>query len=150
MNYPAILQLEDDDNDVMFLRFAFKAAQLPHPLFTVRDGQEAVDYLSGAGQFADRARFPLPIMVLLDLKTPRLSGQDVLKWIRAQPAFRMLVCIILSASGNQHDVNAAYAAGANAYLVKPAGLDKLTEQVRALQIFWLGHNKFAGQVDFTL
>lgn len=148
MNHSTILQLEDDDNDVMFLEYAFKAAQIPNPLQTVRDGQAAIDYLMGAGAFADRARFPLPILALLDLKTPRLSGQDVLKWIRAQPAFQNLVCVILSASGNQHDVNAAYAAGANAYLVKPAGLDKLTDLMRALQTFWLGYNKFAGQVDF--
>ena len=66
MNHPAILQLEDDENDVMFMRFACKAAQLPNPIHTVRDGQEAVDYLSGTGQFADRARFPLPILVLLE------------------------------------------------------------------------------------
>ncbi len=150
MNYPAILQLEDDENDVMFLQFAFKAAQIPHPLFTVRDGEEAVEYLSGIGKYADRARYPMPILVLLDLKTPRRSGQDVLKWIRAQPKLRTLVCIILSASGNQHDVNAAFAAGANAFLVKPAGLDKLTELVRSLHNFWFGQNKFAEQVDFTV
>ena len=150
MNHPAILQLEDDENDVMFLQFAFKAAQIPNPLRTVRDGQEAIDYLSGKGAYVDREKFPIPLLVLLDLKTPRLSGQEVLKWIRAQPALRNLVCIILSASGNHHDVNAAYAAGANAFLVKPAGLDKLTELVRAVQVFWLAHNKFAQQVDFAV
>lgn len=143
---PAILQLEDDENDVMFFKFAFKGAHIANPVFTVRDGQEAIDYLSGAGRYADRRHFPLPVIVFLDLKTPRRTGQDVLKWIRAQPKLRRMVVVILSASGNQHDVNAAYDAGANAFLVKPAGLDKLTEMMRAVQLFWLVHNQFSAEI----
>lgn len=150
MRSQTILHLEDDENDVLFLRMAFKAVPVHNPLQTVHDGQEAIDYLSGAGRFADRQRYPIPLLTLLDLKTPRKTGHDVLRWIRGQPELRQMVVIMLTASGNQSDVNAAYAAGANAFLVKPAGLDKLTEMVRALDTFWLRHNKFPADVNFSL
>ncbi len=143
MNSRAILQLEDDDNDVMFLEYALKAAQVPNPLVTVRDGQDAIDYLTALDQRADANPGEVPALVILDLKTPRRTGLDVLRWMRAHPRFRTMVAIILSASGNQNDVDAAYEAGVNAFLVKPAGLDKLTDMIRAICGFWLTHNQFA-------
>lgn len=144
MNFGPILQVEDDENDVLFLRLAFKNLKLPNPLFVVRDGQQAIDYLSGAGKYADRAQFPIPALMLLDLKMPRKTGMDVLRWVRAHPAVRHLIVVIFSASGTQCDVDRAFREGANAFLVKPAGVDKLTETVRALHEFWFEQNQFPG------
>lgn len=143
MNTRAILQLEDDDNDVMFLEYALKAAQIPNPLVTVRDGQEAIEFLTALSTRAETDSRELPGLVILDLKTPRRTGLDVLRWMRAHPRYRTMVAIMLSASGNQSDVDAAYEAGINAFLVKPAGLDKLTDMMRAVAAFWLAHNQFA-------
>jgi len=142
MNSGPILQVEDDENDVLFLQLAFKNLQLPNPLFVAKDGQQAIDYLSGVGAYADRTRFPLPCLILLDLKMPRKTGIDVLRWVRANPELRHLIIVIFSASGSQFDVDRAFREGANSFLVKPAGVDKLTETVRLLHEFWFGQNQF--------
>jgi DNA-binding response OmpR family regulator len=134
-----ILVVEDDENDVFFLQNAFKSAGILISLYVARDGRQAINYLDAAGEFADREKFPLPALILLDLKLPQVMGLDVLRWIRARPELRMPV-IILSASKNEADIEAAYRLGANAYLVKPNAVGKLLEMVRAIKDFWLTHN----------
>jgi len=134
-----ILQVEDDPNDVFFLQMAMKKAGAANPIQTASDGQEAIDYLQGAGKFADRKQFPLPCLVLLDLKLPCVMGLEVLKRIRQQ--FRMVLpVIILSASSENADIDTAYRLGANAFLTKPSEASKLEEMVKAIQDFWLTHN----------
>jgi CheY-like chemotaxis protein len=142
MKHAPILQADDDENDVLLLQYAFKTAQIPGLLHAVSDGQQAIDYLSGTGPFADRARFPLPCIVLLDLKMPRKNDLQVLEWIRSQPEFGSLVVIMLTASASQDDIAQAYSLRANAFLIKPAGTDKLTEMVKAIQAYWLTYNLF--------
>ena len=139
MNTQPILLVEDDDNDVFFFKRAMADAGLTHPLQVARDGREAINYLQGEGRFADRAEFPLPCLVLLDLKLPFVMGLDVLKWIRQQSRSAPIV-IILSSSNEDSDVAAAYSLGANAYLVKPAQTRELGAMVRALSDFWLKQN----------
>lgn len=134
-----ILQVEDDSNDVFFLQHAMKKAGVANPLHVVGDGQQAIDYLQGVGKFADRARYPLPGLVLLDLKLPYVMGLDVLKWIRAQPDLSVVV-IILSASAQEADIAAAYRMGVNAFLTKPSEASKLEDIVKAIRDFWLTHN----------
>src|SRR5438309_108541 len=102
-----ILQIEDDPNDVFILRHAMKKAGVVNPIQVVNDGQQAIDYLKGAGSFADRERFPLPSLVLLDLKLPYVMGLDVLKWIRQQPGAAPIV-VVLTASGEDADIATAY------------------------------------------
>ena len=114
-----ILQVEDDPNDVFFLQHAMKKAGLTNPIQVAQDGQEAIDYLKGIGKFADREKFPLPCLILLDLKLPLIMGLDVLKWIRIQPT--ALVVVMLTASGEDADIAMAYHLGANGFLVKPSG-----------------------------
>lgn len=129
-----ILLVEDDENDVYFMKRAARQAEILNPLQVAQDGQEAVDYLTGLGEYADRQRFPLPCLVLLDLKLPRVTGFEVLKWIREQPALKDTVVIVLTASRLAPDVDLAYRLGANSYLVKPPTPDKLTEMITRIKL----------------
>jgi CheY-like chemotaxis protein len=134
-----ILLVEDDENDVFFLQHALKSAGVISPVQIVHDGQAAIDYLQGAGKFGDRAAFPLPGLILLDLKLPFVMGLDVLRWIRQQPGLVPIV-VILSSSREERDVAAAYLRGANAYLVKPGEPSKLQGMMKAVNDFWLVQN----------
>src|SRR5688572_2765868 len=134
-----ILQVEDDPNDVFFLRKAMKKMGVANPVQVTTDGQQAIDYLHGAGQFADRRKFPLPSLVLLDVKLPYVMGLDVLRWIRAQTGTPLPV-VMLSASAQEADIVAAYRLGANAFLCKPSEASKFEEMVKAIKDFWLTHN----------
>ena len=134
-----ILLVDDDENDVFFMLDAFKKAGVETPVQIVHDGKEATDYLNGKGNFSDRARFPVPSLVLLDLKLPFVMGLDVLRAIREELNLQIIV-VILSASREDADINAAYRLGANAYVVKPSDISKLTDTVRALDLFWFKTN----------
>jgi len=139
-----ILQVEDDPNDVFLLKHAMKKVGVTNPTQIASDGQLAIDYLSGAGKFADREQFPLPGLVLLDLKLPYVMGLDVLRWIREQPNAAPVV-IILTASAEEEDIATAYRLGANAFLTKPSEAGKLQEIVKAIKDFWLTHNTLPRQ-----
>lgn len=134
-----ILQVEDDPNDVFFLQKAMKKMQVSNPIQVATDGQQAIDYLRGSGQFADRGKFPFPSLVLLDVKLPYVMGLDVLKWIRAQRGTPLPV-LMLSASAQEADIAAAYRLGANAFLCKPSESRRFEEMVKSIKDFWLTHN----------
>lgn len=138
----AILLVEDNEDDVFFMKRAMKSAAVENALQVVTDGQQAIEYLQGTGKFSDRTQFPLPILVLLDLKLPHKSGHEVLRWIREQPDFKTLVVIVLTTSRETSDIEKAYRSGANAFLVKPPGAPELVEIVKSLKQFWLMHNEF--------
>ena len=139
-----ILVAEDDPTDAYFFQRAFSRAGLPVMLHFVRDGQEAIDYLQGEGQFSDRTAYPLPQLVLLDLKMPRLNGFEVLEWVRKQPGFNGLQIVIFSSSGEPEDMNRAYGLGANWYLVKPHSIEELMVLVGRFKKFWLEGGKDPG------
>lgn len=128
-----VLYVEDDDDDVFFMRRAFEKAGVRHPIVLVPDGQEAIHYLSGAGKYADRAEYPTPCLVLLDLKLPRKTGLEVLRWIRQKPAFQNLIVAVMTSSNNILDIDQAYGLGANAYSVKPTTQEKLVDMVKNLK-----------------
>lgn len=132
-----ILLAEDDQNDVMLIRRAFNKSHVVNPIACVENGEEAVAYLSGEGRFADRGEFPLPFMLLLDLKLPRLSGHEVLKWLRGQPGLRRLPVVVLTSSREPADINKAYELGANSYLVKPVVFEEFATLLKQLQVYWL-------------
>lgn len=134
-----ILQVEDDANDVFLLQHAMTKAGVANPIQVVTDGRQAIDYLNGIGKFGDREKYPLPCLVLLDLKLPHVMGLNVLKWIRQQPG-DALVVIMLTASGEDEDVKTAYRLGANAFLTKPSKASALEEMAKAIKDFWLTHN----------
>lgn len=129
-----ILLVEDDSNDVLLLQRAFRRANVECPLHVVTNGDDAVDYLTGGGEFADRAAHPFPALMLLDLKLPRRSGLEVLSWLREQPPeISCLPVIVLTSSRLTSDVDQAYAFGATSYMAKPEGnFDGLAEVVKTL------------------
>ena len=135
-----ILLVEDNPDDVFFMRRAFKSAGLENSLHVAEDGIKAVEYLSGAGEFADRAAHPVPCLMLLDLKLPGKGGLEVLAWMRDRPEFTTLVVIVLTTSREPRDIHEAYRLGANAYLVKPTSPSQLTEVIAAIKTFWMDHN----------
>ena len=137
MNSQPILYVEDQDDDVVLMRYAWDKAGLLNPLQVVNNGERALAYLSGTGKYANRYEYPMPCLVLLDLKMPKLGGLDVLKWIREQPAIQTLPVIVLSSSNQQQDIRTAYARGANSFLTKPPHVDGLVELVASLKAFWL-------------
>jgi CheY-like chemotaxis protein len=137
-----ILLVEDLEDDRIFMRAAFKKANLNWPLQEVHDGDEAIAYLKGDGPYSDRGTFRLPIVMLLDLNMPKKNGFDVLKWVRGQEQFKHLQIIILTASTRPDDVKQAYAMGANSFLVKPAAIEDLEKMIGCLRD-WLQINQFA-------
>lgn len=139
---PCILQVEDEEADIILVRYVFKLAGISNPLHLATNGQMAIDYLCGVGDFADRARHPLPCIILLDLKLPRITGLEVLAWLRQQPALKHIVVIVFSSSAEPRDVQRAYDLGANSFVQKPAGLEPTLEIVRRLKAWWLGCNCF--------
>jgi len=140
-----VLLVEDDANDVYFMKRAAREAGMLDSLQVVQDGQEAMDYLDGLGEYADRQRFPMPCLVLLDLKLPRVMGFEVLKWIRQQTALKDTKVIVLTSSDLKADVHLAHQLGANSYLVKPSTPDKLKETVARIKQYWLDLNRHAAK-----
>ena len=136
-----ILLVEDDPDDVALIERAFRRANLANPVKVARDGEEAVEYLSGTGPFADRNSSPLPVLILLDLKVPRRTGHEVLEWMQAQDGLRRIPVAVLTSSRERRDVDKAYDLGANAYLVKPVDFEELLRMVKALHLFWLMLNE---------
>lgn len=135
-----ILLIEDSPDDVFFMKRAFKLADFPYPLQVVEDGEKALEYLGGTGPFSNRVEFPLPSLVLLDLRLPRVPGVDVLKWMRSQPSFTCVPIIVLTSSKEERDMRTVYGLGANSFLVKPSDANELTAMVKALVVFWLRYN----------
>lgn len=133
----AILLVEDNEDDVFLMKHALQAAGVTNPVFHVSDGVKAVDYLAGRGEYADRATFPLPTVVFLDLKLPLMTGHEILAWIRQQPSLEGLLVLVLTSSDEPSDVRRCYALGANSYLVKPLSARQLLALAKALNWTWL-------------
>lgn len=138
----ALLLVEDNQDDVFLMKRALKAARVINPLYVAEHGQEAVDYLGGAGKFANRESYPLPAVVFLDLKLPFISGHDVLAWIRRQKEFESLVVVVLTSSNEASDLSRCYSLGANSYVVKPPTSEQLEELAKAFKWYWLEYNQF--------
>ena len=138
----AILLVEDNEDDIFLMQRALKAAGITNPLFIVEDGQQALDYLAGNGEYADRSSYPIPAIVFLDLKLPEIRGHDVLAWIREQTRFENVVVVVLTSSSEPHDLKEAYRLGANSYVVKPPTAEQLLDMAKAFRWYWLQYNEF--------
>src|SRR5579883_241421 len=134
------LLVEDDENHADLVRRAFRKANIVNPLQVVRSGQEAMVYLEGAGPYSNREEFPLPRIILLDLKMPGINGFDLLRWIRRQPGLSAIRVVVLTSSNETRDVNLAYELGANSFLIKPVDFDDFVQLTKALQGYWIWLN----------
>lgn len=136
-----ILLVEDNPKDVFLIQRAFRKAEIMTPLKVVSDGDAAVQYLAGETPYCDRATYPIPVLVLLDLKLPRRSGAEVLSWIRQESNLQRLPVVALTSSREYSDVNRIYDLGANAYIVKPPDFDQLVHILKTLNLHWITYNE---------
>lgn len=136
-----ILLAEDNDDHVTLILRAFRKGALLNPIFVVRNGEEVVQYLQGVGKFSNRTEYPLPTLLLLDLRMPMKNGFEVLEWIRKDPVFRALRIVVLTTSEDMKDVNRAYQLGANSFLVKPIDLEHFASLTDVIKGHWLWLSK---------
>jgi CheY-like chemotaxis protein len=136
-----ILLVEDDSDDALLIERAIRKSNPTVPIRRVPDGQAACDYLAGTGPYADRGAHPLPTVVLLDIKLPKRSGLEVLKWIRSTSGLDRLVVVMMTSSKEPRDIDEAYASRVNSYLVKPIAPAEMQEMVRAMCGYWLSCNE---------
>ncbi len=136
-----ILLVEDNEDDVKLTLRAFKRNNMQNPITVVRDGVEALEFLFAKGAYADRAGKPLPSLVILDLKLPRLDGQGVLKAVRADERTRLVPVVVMTSSKEEEDMSRSYALGANGYVRKPVDFDEFVEATKILGLYWLTVNQ---------
>jgi CheY-like chemotaxis protein len=137
-----ILLVEDDLNDILFVQRAFKRVNVKNPIHIVKDGDTAVDYLSGTGDYSNRDQYPLPAIILLDLKLPRRSGIEILEWMQRQPGLRRIPVVVLTSSRQSVDLERCYDLGVNSYLVKPVKFETLANMIEAIDTYWLQLNEY--------
>ena len=131
------LLIEDTENDVLLIQRAFIKAKVLNPLLIVKTAEEAIAYLQGEGRYSNRIEFPLPELILLDLKLPGMDGFDFLRWIRRQEGLASMRIVVLTSSDLMRDVNLAYQLGANSFLVKPIDFERFVEISQALNGYWM-------------
>jgi CheY-like chemotaxis protein len=136
-----ILLVDDNPDDIELMLLAFRRAQVRNPVHVAQDGETAMRYLSGEGEYADRARHPLPFLVLLDVKLPGRGGLEVLEWIRATHDHSVVV-IMLSSSAQPRDVRQASRSACNSYLVKPDSLQELVRMAELIKAYWIDRNQW--------
>jgi CheY-like chemotaxis protein len=134
-NFP-ILVVEDQEADFILLKRAFERVKVTNPIQWARDGYEALDYLQGKAKYADRSKFPLPDLLIVDLKMPRMSGFELLDYIHNNPDFRVIPTIVMSASKQDADLKKAYDLGASTFFVKPTDFSTLVDLVKRLYDYW--------------
>lgn len=148
MSKPAcILLVEDNRMDVELTLDAFREVRLGHRVEVVGNGQQALDYLRGRADYADRQRFPLPDLILLDLKMPGIDGFEVLRQIKAEPRLKRIPVVVLTSSMEEDDRALSYDVGANSYLLKPLYFEGFLGVIRTIQEYWLRLNIGPPQSD---
>lgn len=131
-----VLIVEDSESDLFFLLRAFSASKVSNPIRAIRTGEEAKDYLAGAGKFADRSRFPLPKIVILDMRMPGLDGYELLRWSKSQPKFRDTLFVAVSNFTHLEEINRAYQSGADTFLSKPLDPHDISNLIEGFEQFW--------------
>ena len=142
-----VLHIDDDPNDTELLRAATRRAEVRFDLQNVEDGEQAMAYLNGLPPYDVRLRYPLPALILLDLKMPRATGFELLKWIRKHPELGTVPIVVLSGSQLHEDIRQAYAFGANSYLIKPLGFEALVDLVKDVKAVWLAQHSCSTTVS---
>ncbi len=142
-----ILLVEDNRMDAELTLDAFHEARLLNAVHVAVNGQEALDYLFGQGQFADRKKYPMPNLVLLDLKLPGIDGFEVLRRVKSTPRLKRLPVVVLTSSKEEGDRALSYDCGANSYLVKPVSFEGFLGVVRQIEGYWLSLNVAPPEVE---
>lgn len=132
-----LLLVEDDPDDVVFIRRGFEKAGIGDHVRLARDGEEAIAYLKGEGRYKDRALYPFPALMVFDLKLPKKSGLEILAWLRSEPRLKDLPVIIFTSSKEPTDIARAQELGVAAYHLKPVEFKELIELVRSIGLFWI-------------
>lgn len=131
-----ILMAEDNLDDVLLAKRCLKKIGVPNPVQVARDGQDAIDYLSGVGKYQDRTLYPLPRLIILDIKMPKITGLEVLEWLRSDPNTQFIPAIIYTSSQQISDVCQAYRLGACGYFVKPHRLEDNERIFQTVHQYW--------------
>ncbi|HEV2962728.1 MAG TPA: response regulator [Candidatus Angelobacter sp.] len=137
----SILLVEDNSTDALLLIRAFGKAGVRNPINHLPEGETAQAFLEGRDQYADRQRHPLPILMILDLNLPGISGLELLRWIRLQRSLRRIPVLVLTSERNDRFIEAAYAAGANSYLLKSFDSEEIDRVVNLITEYWLALNE---------
>ena len=141
MTQPVCILLVDDNRmDIELALDAFREAHLSNRIEVAGGGRQALDYLLGAGAYADRAAYPLPDLILLDLKMPGIDGFEVLRQVKATPLVKRIPVVILTSSREEGDRAMSYDIGANSYLVKPVSFEGFLTVIRKIEDYWLTLN----------
>ena len=138
---PTILLVEDEASDAALLCRGFEQTKVLNPIVHLTSGDEALAYLAGVGPYSDRSKFPIPALILLDLKLPGMTGLQLLQWRRTQPAIRRVPVTVLTGDDDPATINAAYDLGANSYLVKPGDPAQIAGMVKTIQSYWMELNE---------
>jgi len=141
MNNKVILLVEDNPDDVALALRAFKKNNISNKIIIAKDGVEAIDFLLGTGPYAGRSMKDSPVVVLLDLKLPKMDGLEVLKTIRQNEATKLIPVVILTSSKEEQDIIKGYELGANSYVRKPVDFDEFIKAVNSLGLYWLLWNQ---------
>lgn len=137
MELSTILLIEDEEAHVGLIKRAFSVARVLNDIVAVTDGEEALDYLFRRGAYADPASLPRPILIILDLKLPRVDGFEVLRQIKEDPSLRLIPTVVLTTSDQGEDVRRAYKIGANSYVTKPIQIEEFQVKVGNLGLYWI-------------
>jgi len=145
LDHVVILLAEDDENDIFLMGRAMKSLGIPNRMQVVRNGKAVIDYLAGEGGYADREKYPMPGLLLLDLRLPWMDGFDVLAWLRGRPQFNQLPVVVLTSSKLQKDVDRSRQLGVYDYRVKPQAYGDLVKLLDDVRKCWLDErsNQFA-------
>jgi CheY-like chemotaxis protein len=136
-----ILIVEDNSEEVILLQKAFEKAGLDITVHFVTNGEEAIDYLSGAERYHDRYSYPEPDLLIMDLKMPRKGGFEVLEWFRNLQEGALIPVVVLTSSNRETDVQRAYSLGANSYFIKPSDFDEFRDMIAAISNYWFRARK---------
>ena len=130
-----ILLVEDNPDDVELTLGAFRARRLSNPVTVLRDGEEALDYIHRRGPFAEKA--PMPGLILLDIRLPRVNGIEVLRQMKSHQIYRTVPVVMLTTSDDTNDIRRSYELGANSYILKPVEWEKFVEVVGRIDLYWI-------------
>jgi len=139
--FRTILIIEDESSDAALLLRGFEKAQILNPVVHLTNGDDALRYLAGKGEYSDRKKHPLPALMLLDLKLPGMTGIQLLQWMRVQGEIKRIPVVVLTSDENPDTINAAYDLGANSYLVKPGNAAEINRMVQTIQRYWMKLNE---------